>query len=140
MRSQNARFKAEFPTDTEFEHPPGAWPLRRLSADIAGAGWETSEFDNWRDSGWSIRCSRDNATLEVVIAPWGEKEWLLQVAPADRPGYLRRMFGARASATPPDLLLLAKAIHSILSNYLRVKHLMWRVDGPPDEDHSTSEP
>ena len=78
--------------------------------------------------------------MEVVFAPWGEKEWMLQVTPVDYPGYLRRLFGAHASATPSDVVLLAKAIHGILSNESRVSGLAWRVDGPPDEDHSTSEP
>jgi hypothetical protein len=140
MKSQNAKFKAEFPSDAEFEHPPGIWLTRRLSADITEAGWHTSNFNNWRDCGWSIPCTRDNVKLEVVFAPLGDNEWMLQIAPLDCPGFLHRLFGARPSVLPSDVVSLAKVIHGILSRELRVSGLLWRVDGPPDEEHSTSEP
>lgn len=65
---------------------------------------------------------------------------MLQVAPADSPGFVRRLFGARCSASSSDVQALASAIHDILSHESRIRDLLWQTDGPPDEAHSANEP
>jgi hypothetical protein len=64
--SQNLRFAATVPLDTEFDHPPGATLVRRLSVELETRGWRTAEMENWRDSGWFVACSRGSGQLQVV--------------------------------------------------------------------------
>ena len=139
MRSQNASFKAIFPEDAEFDHPPGAWFARKISDGVAVAGWNVSEFDNWRDVGWSVPCFRDNSKLEVVFASSGD-EWMLQVAAIDSPGLFRSLFGAKPSATTGEIVSVAKTLDGILKDESRISDVMWRIDGPPEKNNSTGEP
>jgi hypothetical protein len=139
MKSQYARFKADFPSDPEFDDPPGAWLANHLSGHSSQAGWQVSEIENWRDGGWSVACSKSESKLEFVVLR-GKWEWFLQVYPLKDPGFLRRWFGAVASATPAEVVSLSREIHRVLTDYERVSNLRWRIDGDPDGEHSTPEP
>lgn len=137
--SQNLRFRAAIPKDPEFEHPPGALLMRRLSTELA-KGWVTEEMDNWRDSGWSMVCRRGTAALEVVFAQVADGEWLLQISPQRVPGLIGRWLGCKPSAEPANVHKLAQAIHHALSTLQYLGEPQWRWDGSPDEAHSTPEP
>jgi len=138
--SQNLRFTAAVPQDPEFEHPPGAFLMRRLSSELAAAGWGTDNMDNWRDCGWSVVCRLASSELEVVIS-WVDKGyWMLQVSPRRRPGLIGRLFAAEASASATDVHELALAVHRGLSALHYLGSPRWRWDAFPDELHSRSEP
>jgi hypothetical protein len=139
--SQNARFTGPASVDREFEHPPGASIARRLSEGLANRGWVASEIDNWRDSGWSIRCGRGASTLELTVAKGAEDdEWFLQIAPAYVPGIIGRLRNKPASATPDDIHALAMDTHDTLTASGRFGGFMWQWDGPPDATTSTPTP
>jgi hypothetical protein len=139
--SQNARFSGEAAPDAEFEHPPGASIARLLRDSLANRGWEVSDFDNWRDGGWSITCCRPASKLELVIAKMAVgEEWFLQIAPSYVPGLFGWLFSKPASATPDAVQALAVDASAGLSETGRFGKFMWCWDGPPDEANSTSEP
>lgn len=138
---QNLCFTATVPNDTEFEHPPGAFLMRRLSDELTLAGWRTDEMDNWRDCGWSAVCHRNSSEFEVVVCSSARHgNWILQVTPRRVPGVIRRLLGAKPSATPTDVHELALAVHRSLSMLQCLGSPRWRWDGFPDEKHSTPEP
>jgi hypothetical protein len=139
MKSQNVRFEGVVPADKEFEHPAGASLARALEAELGKAGWKTAEFDNWRDCGWSIPCSRGLVSIEIVLSQW-EQAWMLQVAPAESPGLLGGLFGKKASASPSDVLQLARDVHRFLSTEGHFSNIGWRWDGFPDKSNATPEP
>ena len=114
--------------------------MRRLSAELAAAGWGTDEMDNWRDCGWSVSCRRGASELAVVVGQIDDGQWLLQVSPRRVPGLISGLFGTKPSASPSDVHELAVAVHRSISSLEYVGILQWRRDGFPDEKHSTSEP
>jgi hypothetical protein len=139
--SQNVRFSGQAPEDKEFDHPKGASIARLIRSQLKSMGWTTGDFDNWRDSGWSIPCSKDNACLDVVIAGLREEtEWMLQIAPAYSPGLLGRLLGKKSSATPKDCFVLAKQVHEILKAEKQFSQFMWCWDDFPDEKNGTAGP
>lgn len=134
--SQNLVFKGEARSDDQFDHPPGAAIARFLETNLRDAGWQVCNFDNWRDCGWSLRCSRQDAELQVAFAEMDNSQWMLQVAPLRVPGLLGRMLGKATSATPGGVYALSRAIHDILGRTGRYSDFKWRWDGPPDEKSS----
>lgn len=138
--SLNLRFAGDVGADDEWPHPPGAAIARLFQAALAAREWTTEDFDNWRDVGWSVRCSRGTAVLEVAIAGLESGEWMLQVTPASTPGLLGRWMGKRASAPASDWLGLAVAIHAVLSEHPPYTGFRWCWDGMPSESNSTTEP
>jgi len=137
--SQNLRFAATVPKDAEFDHPAGAALMRRLSSELAAAGWSTDEMDNWRECGWSVLCRRGSSALEVVVSQIQDGQWMLQVSPQRSPGLIGSLFGGKPSASPGDVHELAVAVHRALSTLQYLGNPQWRWDGFPDEKHSTSE-
>jgi hypothetical protein len=128
------------PTSVGDDHPPGEWLARHLSSDLAGRGWVADTPDNWRDSGWSFRCSQATAELTVALAQLGEpSKWMLQVAPARGAG-LMAVFGRKPSASPGQVLELAKAVHESLLTQGTVSGLGWRWDGEPAVGRSSPKP
>src|SRR5262245_6287162 len=113
--SQNLRFKATVPKDAEFDHPAGAALMRRVSAELAAAGWSTDGMDNWRDCGWSVGCRRGASELEVVVSQIQDGQWMLQISPQRRPGLIGSLFGGKPSASSDDVHKLALAVHRSLS-------------------------
>jgi len=138
--SQNLRFAATVPKDDEFDHPTGAALMRRLSAELAVAGWRTEEMDNWRDCGWSVACRRGTSELNVVISEIPNGEWMLQISPCHVPGFMSGLFGRKPSATAADVHDLAITVHRTLSAAQLLANPRWRWDGFPDEKHSSPEP
>ncbi len=140
--SQNARFVAAFPVDPEFDHPPGAWLARRVQAVLGEQSWVTDEFDNWRDCGWVVRCKRGEADLEVRFAALaaGNDQWSLQVTPTRSRGLLGRLVGGRASATPHDCFVLARAVDACLLATGKCSALRWAWDGDPETVPSAESP
>jgi hypothetical protein len=138
--SQNLRFTTVVPVDSEFQHPLGASLMRGLSGELAAAGWNTDEMDNWRDCGWSVVCRGASSELEVVIS-WVEPGyWMLQVSPRRAPGFVERLLGAQPSATAADVYQLALAVNRALSTLHYLGSPQWRWDEFPDEKHSAPEP
>ena len=138
--SQNARFSGFATPDDEFEHPAGASIARLLQAGLQDTKWIVAEFDNWRDCGWSLDCSRGKTRLQVAFSQMEEGEWMLQVAPTSNPGFLGKLFGGAVSAQPSETAELAKAIHSILQAAGSFSNFMWTWDGFPEDGNSDSEP
>jgi hypothetical protein len=132
--SLNLTFTGTPPADDEHDHPPGAALARLLQGAAKAHGWACTEFDNWRDVGWSISCKRGPVQLKITIAPWGTGRWMLQVAPERVPGPLGRALGRTASAASADCLDMARAVHEILSREARYSNFRWRWDGPPTEE------
>src|SRR4051812_21059987 len=108
--SQNLWFTAEVPKDLEFENPEGAALMRSLSTELAAAGWQSDEMDNWRDCGWSVVCQRGPSELEVVVSQIEDGQWMLQVSPKKKPGAIGRLFGGKPSAGPSEVQELAVAV------------------------------
>jgi hypothetical protein len=138
--SQIVRFIAAVPKDEEFEHPPGAALIRRLSPGLAAAGWSPDRMDNWRGCCWSVVCRRASSEVEVVVGWLDRGYWVLQVSPWRIPGLFEALFGGKPSATPTDVYELALAVHRVLSTWHYVSSPRWRWDEFPDEEHSTPEP
>jgi hypothetical protein len=137
--SQNLFFTGEPPPGSPDE-PPGRPLAESLASACEAVGWSVAEVDNWRDAGWSFRCERDTAEVDVALAQWGSNGWMLQIAPSKAPGLLGKLFGATASAAPDDLFDLAGTIHKSLNADGHYADLRWRWDGPPDRGASTPEP
>lgn len=138
--SQNARFSGCATPDHEFDHPAGASIARLLHAGLQDAKWTVAKFDNWRDCGWSLDCSRDHIRLKVALSQMENEQWMLQVAPTSNPGLLGRLFGGFVSAQPSETTELAKAIHYILKTSGSFSDFMWTWDGFPEVDNSEAEP
>ena len=138
--SQNLLFTAKVPRDAEFDHPAGAWLMRRLAIELASAGWSTGEMDNWRDCGWSVVCRRGSSELDVRLSQLTDGTWMLQVRPHYSPGLLGRLLGGESSASPQDMYQLAVATHRALTALQYLGSPRWRWDGFPGKGDSTGEP
>jgi hypothetical protein len=128
-QSQNLQFKATVP--------------RWLAADLPAAGWQTGEIENWRDSGWSVDCTRGASRVEISLAAIdavGEREWMLQIAPERTPGAISRLFGGKPTATSQDVYELEVAVHQVLHHAQFLENPRWAWDGYPDDSPSTPEP
>ncbi len=138
--SQNARFSVDIISDQTIEHPLGGSIARMLMAGLATRGWEVSDVDNWRDSGWSFTCGRRTLNLQVVLAGTVDSsEWLVQIVPTFVPGVLGRLFGRRASASTALIFAVAQDVHSILLEE-GGRDFKWCWDGYPEEETSTPQP
>ena len=135
--SQNLRFKAGIPNDAEYVRPSGAALIRRLATKLRIAGWDVDEFDNWRDTGWSIVCRRESALLDLVVASTQDDEWLLQIAPFSKPGLIGRLLGRRPSASASDVHRLALAVHQTLAAAQWLQNPLWQWDNYPGDGAST---
>lgn len=132
MKSQNVIFEAAIPEDQEIKHPAGAWLARQLRDDLAGMSWETHDFDNWRDCGWSICCSK-GGMLNICFAQHSnQNEWFLQVSPFRIPGFVGKLLGKQPSATEEQITCLARDINTLLKGKYHFKIVGWKADGAPD--------
>jgi hypothetical protein len=109
---------------------------------MATPGWTAGEIDGWRDSGWSIgfRQGEREVALVVAAADGTGGAWALQIAPARVPGLVGRALGKAASATPDDVLELARAAHAVLARDGRFQGLRWLWDGYADDPAAAPEP
>ncbi len=138
--SQNVRFSGFATPDDEFDHPAGVSIAKMLQAGLQDTRWNVTDFDNWRDCGWSLECSRDNTRLLIAFSQMEEGQWILQVAPSSNPGLLGRLFGSTVSSQPSETTELARSIHSILKTSGSFTDFMWTWDGFPEEASSDTEP
>jgi len=138
--SLNIAFAGIAVADEEFPHPPGLSIIRTLVGELQKEAWSVSDFENWRDCGWSLECKHQEMTLLITLAQTEEQRWMVQVSPLRVPGLLGRVFGGKPSATPHDVLSLARAIHALLLRQSAFSRLRWCWDGYPDESSSTTEP
>jgi hypothetical protein len=137
--SQNAVFVGPVSVNN-VEHPRGGGIARLISTGLPTHGYRSSQIDNWRDSGWSISLNVGDATLEIIIASLATVgEWMIQVASADQPGWLARLFGARPVDRSPELFDVASTVHRILVG-AGYRGFRWCADGFPDSEGSSPEP
>lgn len=138
--SQNLKFTGEAPIDTEFDYPFGASIMRKLESELLLDAWELSSFDNWRDCGWFVLCQKGDAKMEVVLGAVEDFEWLLQISPSYKPGFIGRLLKKSNSASEQDILGLSIAIHKIISSERFYDKLMWCWDDYPEEGSSSLTP
>ena len=84
--SQNAIFVRDGSGDAG-DHPRGQALAARIGDRLRSVGVQSKEPDNWRDSGWGLKCVS------------GDFEF--QVAPTSNPGFLTRAFSRGDSPQPP---------------------------------------
>lgn len=128
----HASLTAAVPEDSEYTYPAGAGLARELESALRQAGFVTSEFDNWRDPGWSIDVRVSSHRLQVYFAALDERSWLLVIAPLDRVGIAGWLLGRRTPDTSGEVRLLARTVHTLLRSRSYVSDLSWQNGGPPD--------
>jgi len=74
-----------------------------------------------------------------VAAVVPASEWMLQVAPLRTGGLLSALLGRHPSATPDDVLGLARAIDTMLKTE-QFTGILWCWDGMPEPGHGTPTP
>ncbi len=123
-------------------HPAGVELARKLRAEIDPHGWEPGEIELGRGSGFSIPFRRGEERIEVAVAAVEERAetWMVQIAPARLPGPIARALGRAPSATPKDVLELARAAHAVLKADARFACVRWRWGAVDDEGSATREP
>lgn len=137
--SQNVLFEGDAPTDIEFDHPPGASIARLLQEQLRDRDWFVKDLDIWRDSGWSLQCSKENSQMQISIAIY-RGEWMLQVSPEYQPGLIARLCGRLSSASADDVFELAKDIHEILFKLGTYTGFKWQWNAFPSAESATNEP
>lgn len=143
MRPQGAFVVGSVTAAARDRCPVGAVVARRIRAEIDPGGWSAGELAAWYGSGWCISFRQGRDEVELVVAPADEDgtEWAVQVAPARLPGPIGRALGRHASASPEDVLELARAAHAVLAADARFGGLRWRWDHFPEEgEEATHEP
>ena len=114
--------------------------MLQLSEELAQAGWNLKEVDNWRDCGWSMVCHRAPSELQVILSLIEDKNWLLQISPNRLSGLVGRLFSVKPLANSRDVYDLALAVHGILSALQYLGNPRWRWDGFPYDTDSTPTP
>ena len=140
-KTPTVSFRAEFPVDAEFDHPPGATLARELQAKLSRELAEVREFDNWRDCGWSIDGLVESTPVQVfftqVNIPTGAPLWLLGCTSGRHVSILARLLG-RAPDDSAAVLQLARAVDQILKSEARVSEVKWYMNdrwrGPDDRE------
>jgi hypothetical protein len=133
--SQNVTFAGGQP-DEAGDEPPGRGLAVQLAEALRRGGATISEPALWRDSGWSLGAEVAGVKEEIVVAlaPVGTKAWFVQIAPAEAPGALRRIFGPSEHPSAAITAEVAWSIHRALSSDGRFSGFRWRWDGPSKED------
>ena len=116
--------------------------MELLRAALVEDGWQTSEPDNWRDSGWAITAQLRSATVTLVISAYGENAWILLVAPAEQrtPGILGLFKRKLEQATSAEVLRAARVVHRAFEGSAWCTEQRWALDGPPDQEPTTPGP
>lgn len=140
--SQNVRFLAQEPGDSDEHLHGGAALLRRVCADLTAAGWSTQELQDWRDCGWCVSCCRAQMKITIIVSEFKKGEWILQVAPLHDRGLIASLFGlGKPSATSQDVFDAASTIHITLTKLEYVSGpQLWVWDGFPDPEVATHSP
>jgi hypothetical protein len=84
---------------------------------------------------------RSGEALQIIITSYHGKTdcWILQIAPARLPGFLRRWFGAVPSASPDCVYQTAIETQRVL-NENGFTDFRWCWDDLADGDHCGTEP
>ena len=99
--SQNAIFVRDGSGDAG-DHPRGQALAARIGDRLRSVGVQSKEPDNWRDSGWGLKCVSGDFEFQVILAGAVDSDrWFLQVAPTSNPGFLTRAFSRGDSPQPP---------------------------------------
>lgn len=116
VRSQNATFRGDEP-GSRGERIRGESFAGCIADGLLSRGWVIGEIDDWRDAGFVIPLVHQNAHIEIVITQYygDERRWILQIAPARFPGFVRRFFGFAALATSKQIHDVAVDTHEILT-------------------------
>jgi hypothetical protein len=132
--SQNATFvygSSGNPPD----HPRGRTLAARIGNHLRSVGVQSTDPDNWRDSGWSLRCVSGDFEFQVILAGAVDSDrWFLQVAPTSNPGFLKRAFSRGDYPSAGSCFSLAAILQTTLAE-LGATTQHWRWDGPPAEEH-----
>ena len=139
MISQNVAFAGEEPPHDDDDWALGHSLVIRLRDALVAGGWEVSEPDGWRGSGWSLDCSLAGETLVIRLGSANGGEWMLQIVPRELPGWLGKRWGKVPSATPNRCYDLATAVHRCLTEQ-RFSSFRWCWDGDPWSSETTRKP
>jgi hypothetical protein len=117
VRSLNATFRGDEP-ETTGERIRGESFARTIAYGLASRGWSLGELEDWRDAGFLIPLVHENARIEIVVTQYhgDDRRWILQIAPARYPGWIRRLFSSAAVATPAQIHNVAIDTHAILDD------------------------
>lgn len=113
--SQNVAFAGTAPAHEDDSWAPGHGLMIELRDKLMASGWEVSEPDVWRGSGWSLTCRAGGEELSISLAAATPPEWMLQAAPAYVPGLVGKLRGKAPSASPESCYSLARAIDAALT-------------------------
>jgi hypothetical protein len=135
--SQNAIFVRDGSGDAR-DHPRGQALATRIGTHLRSVGIQSTDPDNWRDSGWGLKCVSGAVEFQVILAGAVDSDrWFLQVAPTSKPGFLTRAF-SRADFSSAALCFSLAAILQTALAELGATDQHWRWDGPPTEQHPRS--
>jgi hypothetical protein len=139
-RSQNATFHADEPGSIS-DRIRGESFARQIADGLSSRGWAIDGIDDWRDAGFLIPLVHDNAHIEIVITQYhgDERRWILQIAPSQFPGVIRRFFGSAVIATPKQIYNVAIDAHEILSQ-ADCSDFRWCWDDFADSEDCAREP
>lgn len=137
MLSQNVAFAGAAPVHADDEWAPGHGLAIALREQLQRQGWTVSEPDV-EEGCWLIACGKDRDQLELALATAGA-EWMIQLRPAQVPGWLGRLRGKAASASPASCHALAAAVHAALTASA-FSSFRWCWDADPFTGNTTGEP
>ena len=139
-RSQNATFRGDDP-ESIGDRIRGKSFARRLSVGLAARGWSIGEIDDWRDAGFLIPLVHQNAHIDIVVSQYhgDDRRWILQIARARYPGWIRRFFGSAVAATPEQIQDVATDSHAVLVDG-GCSDFHWCWDAFPESDDSDCVP
>ncbi|MDV6034760.1 MAG: hypothetical protein F9B45_32660 [Phycisphaera sp. RhM] len=140
-RSQNATFRGDEP-ESLGDRIRGESIARQIAHGLAAHGWSIGEIDDWRDAGFLIPLVHKNAHIDIVVTHFqgDDRRWILQIAPAEYPGWIRRFFGsAVVVATPAQVQDVATDTHAILVD-AGCSEFLWCWDDFADGDDCDCEP
>lgn len=115
VRSQNATFRGDEP-ESIGDRLRGETFARQIADGLLSRGWSIGEIDDWRDAGFLIPLIHENAHIDIVLTHYrgDDRRWILQIAPAQYSGWIRRIFCSAAIATPAQIQNVASDAHAIL--------------------------
>jgi hypothetical protein len=115
-------FKSTLPEVEEYDHPKGYAIVELLAEELARTGWEVNTPDNYRDIAWSLDCTINDKNIFFFAGYLGTKITDWQLIVCSGLGIIKRLLGKKDE---DERILLAQAIHAILSNDNRFSDLKW---------------
>ncbi|QDS95118.1 hypothetical protein FF011L_39050 [Roseimaritima multifibrata] len=133
-RSQNATFRGDEPKSIG-DRIRGESYARLIADGLASRDWSIGEIDDWRDAGFLIPLVHEKANIVIVVSQYhgDDRRWILQIAPAQSPGWIRRLLGTVVVATPGQIHDVASDIHAILVDG-GCSEFLWCWDDLADSD------